>query len=235
MIDVGLLATIVIVLIVPSVFVPPWPSPAAPSGVFDLSIGALFVGVAVGRLSALALDDPGSLTSISDLLIVRSGVEFWPGVAAGLVWIAVRARAEAVAPLRRLAAISSPALAAWACYEATCILRDGCPGPRSSIGLRPDGLVEPVFPIGFVVAAAAVGVAFVGRRWHQRGAPEAEVVVMALFSVAAIRSVASIWLPHIGSGLTRQHKTSIAVAVICAIAFLVVRRRRPKPMIPGGP
>ena len=235
MIDVGLLATIVIVLIVPSVFVPAWPTSAAPSGVFDLSIGALLVGLAVGRLAALALDDPGSLTSVSDLLIVRSGVEFWPGVAAGVVWIAVRARGDAVAPSRRWAAISSPALVAWACYEASCLLRDGCPGPLSAIGLRPDGLVEPTFPIGLVVAAAAVGVAVVGRRWHERGAPDVEVVLMALVSVAFIRSVASIWLPHIGNGLTRQHKTSIAVAVISTLAFVVVRRRRPQPMIPGGP
>jgi hypothetical protein len=234
MIDVGLLATIVIVLTVPSVFVPAWPASAAPSGVFDLSLGALFVGLAVGRLAALALDDPGSLTSVSDLLIVRSGVEFWPGAAAGLVWIAVRARGDEVAPSRRLAAISSPALVAWACYEATCILREGCPGPLSALGLRPEGLVETAFPIGLVVAAAAVGVAVVGRRWHQRGAPDLEVVVMALFSIAFIRSVASIWLPHIGNGMTRQHKTSIAVAVISAIAFVVVRRRRPGPLIPGG-
>ena len=85
MIDVGLLATIVIVLIVPSVFVRPWPASAAASGVIDVSIGAMFVGLAVGRLTAVALDDPGSLTSLSDLMIIRSGVEFWPGVAAGFV------------------------------------------------------------------------------------------------------------------------------------------------------
>lgn len=233
MIDVGLLATIVIVLIVPSVFVRPWPSSAAASGVIDISIGAMFVGLAVGRLTAVALDDPGSLTSLSDLMIIRSGVEFWPGVAAGLAWIAFRARHDEVAPLRRLAAITAPALVAWACYEATCILRDGCPGPLSSIGLRPDGLVETMFPIGLVVAAAAGGAAMVGRRWHRRGMPDVEVVVMALLSVAIIRSIASIWLPHIGNELTRQHSTSIAVGVIAVIAFVVIRRRRPRRMVSG--
>ncbi len=235
MIDVGLLATIVIVLIVPSVFVRPWPSSAAASGIIDISIGALFVGLAVGRLTAVALDDPGSLTSLSDLMIIRSGVEFWPGVAAGLAWIAFRARHDEVAPLRRLAAISAPALVAWACYEATCILRDGCPGPLSSIGLRPDGLVETMFPIGLVVAAAAGGAAVVGRRWHRRSVPDVEVVVMALLSIAIIRSIASIWLPHIGNGLTRQHRTSIAVGVIAVIAFVVIRRRLQRPAGSGDP
>lgn len=235
MIDVGLLATIVIVLIVPSVFVRPWPSSAAASGVIDVSIGAMFVGLAVGRLTAVALDDPGSLTSLSDLMIIRSGVEFWPGVAAGLAWIAFCARHDEVAPLRRLAAITAPALVAWACYEATCVLRDGCPGPLSSIGLRPDGLVERMFPIGLVVAAAAGGAAMVGRRWHRRGMPDVEVVVVALLSIAIIRSIASIWLPHIGNGLTRQHRTSIAVGIIAGIAFVVIRRRPPLPVVSGDP
>ncbi len=231
MIDVGLLATIVIVLIVPSVFVRPWPASAVASGVIDVSTGALFVGLAVGRLTAVALDDPGSLTSLSDLMIIRSGVEFWPGVAGGVAWIAFRARHDEVAPIRRLAAITAPALVAWACYEAACILRDGCPGPLSSIGLRPDGLVERMLPIGLVVAAAAVGAAIVGRRWHRRGMPDVEVVIMALLTVAIIRSIASIWLPHIGNGMTRQHRTSIVVGVIAMIAFVVIRRRQQHPMI----
>lgn len=203
MIDLGLLATIVIVLIVSTVFVSPWPTSAAASGVFDVAIGALFVGLAVGRLTAVALDDPGSLTSISDLMIIRSGVEFWPGVAAGVTWVALRSRHDQVAATQRLAAITAPAIVAWASYEATCLVRDGCPGPLSDIGLRPDGLVERMFPIGLVVAAAGVGAAVVGRRWHQRSMPDDEVFVMAVLMVSLIRSVASIWLPHIGVGLTR--------------------------------
>lgn len=233
MIDVGLLATIVIVLIVPSVFVRPWPSSAAASGVIDVSIGALFFGLAVGRLTAVALDDPGSLTSLSDLMIIRSGVEFWPGVAAGLAWLAFGARRDGIAPLRRVAAITAPALVAWACYEATCVLRDGCPAPLSTVGLRPDGLVERMFPIGLVVAASAGAAAMVGRRWHRRGMPDIEVIVTALFSIAVVRSVASIWLPHIGNGLTRQHRTSIAVGIIAVIALVAIRSRRLRPVFSG--
>lgn len=234
MIDVGLLASIAIVLIVPAVFVRPWPASAATSGLIDVSTGALLVGLAVGRLTAVAIDDPRSLTNLSDLMIIRSGVEFWPGVAAGLVWIALRARHHDVSPARRLAAITAPALVAWACYEATCVLRDGCPGPLSSIGLRPDGLVERMFPIGLVVAAAAGGAAAVGRRWHRGGMPDVEVVVLAVLAVATIRSIASIWLPHIGNGLTRQHQTSIAVGVIALIAFVAFRRRERRPVTSGG-
>jgi len=225
MIDIGLLASMAVVLIVPSVFVRAWPDSAATTGLIDISSGALLIGIAVGRLAAVAIDDPSSLTSLSDLLIIRSGVEFWPGLAAGMVWIALRAQHDQVWPAERLAAITAPALVAWACYEATCLLRDGCPGPVSSIGLRPEGLVQRMFPIGLAVAAAAVGAAALVRRWHRRGMPELQVIGVSLMALATIRSIASIWLPHIGDGLTRQHRTSIAVAVITSIGLVALRLR----------
>ncbi len=223
MIDVGLLASIAIVIIVPSVFVPPWPNSAAVTGLLDTAGGALMIGLVVGRLSAVAIDDPGSLTRISDLLIIRSGVEFWPGVAAGMAWLAWRANRDHIAPAQRLAALTAPALAAWACYEAACLVRDGCPGPLSGFGLRPDGLMQRVFPVDLLVGAAAAGAAIATRRFHRRGMPAAQVVALAVASLAIIRSVASVWLPHIGEGLTRQHKTSLAVAVVASAMFLAFR------------
>lgn len=228
MIDVGLLASMAIVLIVPAVFVHPWPASAAVTGLIDVAGGALLIGVLVGRLTAVAIDDPGSLTSVSDLLIIRSGVEFWAGMVAGLAWIALRARREEVAPTERLAAIAAPALVAWACYEATCVLRDGCPGPLSRFGLRPDGLVEKMLPIGLFAASAAIAAAAGLRRLHRRGMPSLQVFVLALVAIATIRAVASIWLPHIGGGLTRQHQTSIAVSVVTSIVFVAFRTRTPR-------
>ena len=225
MIDIGLLASMAVVLIVPSVFVRAWPDSAVATGLIDTTSGALLFGVAVGRLAAVAIDDPGSLTSLSDLLIVRSGVEFWPGVAAGVGWIAFRAQRDHVPPAERLAAITAPALVAWACYEATCLLRDGCPGPVTTFGLRPDGLVQRMFPVSLGVAAAAAGAAIVVRRWHRHGLPNLQVIAVALLALATIRSFASIWLPHIGNGLTRQHRTSIAVAIVTFIALVALRVR----------
>lgn len=100
------------------------------SRVLDISIGALFIGLAVGRVTALAIDDPGSLTSVSDVMIICSGVEFWAGVAAALVWLALQARRNPVPVAVRLAALVPAGLVAWAYYEATCLLRDGSPGQR---------------------------------------------------------------------------------------------------------
>ena len=55
--------------------------------------------------------------------------------------------------------------------------------------------------------------------------PELQVIAVSLMALAAIRSIASIWLPHIGDGLTRQHRTSIAVAIITAIGVVALRLR----------
>ncbi len=225
MIDVGLLASIAIVLTVPAIFLAPWPASAANAGILDVTLGALFIGLAVGRVTALAIDDPGSLSSVSDLLIIRSGVEFWPGVIAGLVWLAIRARGDKVAAATRIAALVPAALVAWACYEATCLIRDGCPGPATSFGLRPDGLITRMFPVGLVVAAAAVATAALLDRWHRRGLASRQVVVLAAMAVAATRSIASIWLPHIGDALTRQHRESIIVFVLAAGVLVALRAR----------
>ncbi len=225
MIDIGLLASIAIVLMVPTIFLRPWPPHVVAGGVFDVSFGALFIGLAVGRLTALAIDDPGSLTSLSDVMIIRSGVEFWPGVLAGLAWLALRAKRDAVSATGRLAALVPASLVAWACYEATCLIRDGCPGPASALGLRPDGLVTRMFPVGLAVAVAAVVSAALLDRWHRLGLASLRVVILAVTAVAGIRALASIWLPHIGNGLTRQHRESIVVFAIAGGLWIVLRVR----------
>ncbi|MEP7047300.1 MAG: hypothetical protein ABI949_11490 [Ilumatobacteraceae bacterium] len=99
----------------------------------------------------------------------------------------------------------------------------------TSLGLHPDGLVQRMFPIGLAVATAAAGGAFITRRLHRRGMPSLQVVTLAVALVAAIRSVASIWLPHIGNGLTRQHRTSIFVLGIAWTLFVVLRARAWRP------
>ena len=229
MIDIGLLASIAVVVIVPTFFVQPWPLAGAPTGLIDAGLGAVVVGLVVGRITAVALDDPGSLTTLSDLMIIRSGVEFWPGVGAAVLWIVFRSHREGVAASLRLAAIAAPALVAWACYEATCVLRDGCPGPVSAIGLRPDGLVKRMIPIGLLAAAAAAAAALMVRRAQRAGMTDIRVVTLTVAAAAAIRSVDSIWLPRIGTGFTRQHQTSLLVAVLSALTFAVLTATGQRP------
>ena len=226
MIDLGLLVSLAIVVTVPALLVRPWPPDALIGGVLDASLGALAAGVVVGRLTSLAIDDPGSLTSLSDLLIIRSGVEFWAGAAVGLGWLAFAARRDKVSATLRIAALAPAGLVAWACYEATCLVRDGCPGPASALGLRPDGLTTRVLPIGVLVAAAAAASAYGLGRLHRNGTPSAQIALLSIATVAAIRSFASIWLPHIGRDLTRQHRESIGVLTLSLIGLTVLHLRR---------
>lgn len=234
MIDLGLLVSIAVVVTIPALFVRPWPPDAIVGGVLDASLGAVAVGVVVARLTSLALDDPGSLTSLSDVLIIRSGVEFWAGAAVGLAWLAVGARKDKVASTVRIAALAPAALVAWAGYEATCLVRDGCPGPASVLGLRPDGLTTRVVPIGLLVALAATASAFWLGRLHRSGMPSTQVVLLTIATVAAIRSFASIWLPHIGDDLTRQHKESLAVLMLSLIGLTVLQLRHRSAVVDGA-
>ena len=64
----------------------------SPVSVSDVLLIPGFAGLVVGRVSTLALDDPRAIGSISDLIVIRSGVEFWPAVAAAALMVAWSAR-----------------------------------------------------------------------------------------------------------------------------------------------
>lgn len=210
MIDFGLLLSLAAMLALPWVLSRFWRMPTLAKGsLFDIGTAPLLAGLVVGRVWAMALDNPTGLVRLRDLLVIRSGVEFWPGVAAGVAVAAWRARRDHVPPIRRLADLAPFALLAYAAYEAMCIVRDGCYGPPSAIGLVPGGLTTRMLPIGLIVALAMTCLAVATYRWW---ALEREVTVLAAVGgVALARTIASFWLPHLGDSLTRQHVTSLIV------------------------
>ena len=234
MIDYGLVTSIIIAIGIPTLVAYWWLLTISREsvGFLDVAIGPALAGLAVGRLITLALDDPNSIGSIPDMVIIRSGVEFWPGVAAAvglLVWGAWRA---GEAGLARVAALVPLAMLGYAGYEAACPFRDGCFGPESAIGLRPPGLSTTMLPVGlFMAGAIAIGAVGV-RGLAARGRPPVVIALVAALVVASARAVGSIWLPHVGEGLTRQHKTSVGVAVaaavVLAIAGVISARRQPE-------
>ena len=230
MIDYGLLMSMIVGFGVPTLLANWWPLSTyeEPVGFLDVALAPAFAGLAVGRLTTLALDDPSSIGSVSDMLIIRSGVEFWPGVAAAvgvLVWLAVR---DGVAPLVRLVDLAPLAMIGYAMYEAACLFRDGCFGPDSSLGLRPPGLSTTMLPVGLLMALAVVAAAIVTRRVRDRGDDPLLVLLGAGVAVAAVRTVGSVWLPHVGDGLTRQHMTSIVVTVLAGAALAAAVAIRPR-------
>ena len=199
------------------------PDRPASGVVEDLLLAALW-GVIAGRAFAAAFDDPASLRSLRAFLVIRGGVELWPGAAVAAVVLAVQAARRREAPLRAVAALAPVALIGYAAYEATCLVREGCYGPAAPVGLRPDGLTTTMIPGGIVVGIALVAVAVGATRLQS---PSLRLLV-CLAAVATARSLVSIWLPRLGEGLTRPHRTSIMIAVLASgglVALTLAHRR----------
>lgn len=225
MIDFGLVVSLIAAIGAPALLAARWAYSKERSSFLDDVTAPLLVGLAVGRLVTLALDDPNSIGSVSDMLVIRSGVEFWSGVAAATGVVAWQSRRTEHAAMERLAALSPLALAGYAAFEATCVFRDGCLGPVAVVGLRPPGLQATMLPVGWLMAAAAlVGAVFV-HRWRDRTRPVVSIGT-AVVIAAGVRSLGSVWLPHVGDGMTRQHRTSLAVLVVAAVTTIVLGSSR---------
>ena len=209
------------------------PHTLAPTQVFDVLMGPTMAAAIVGRLTAMALTDWRSFTEVRDILVFRGGLEFWPGLAAGLMVLWRGARRDNADPLLRLVDLLPYVLWAMAAFDVTCLLREGCFGPTSPIGLVPTGLQSRVLPVGILVAAitALTGTA-IRRRWP---AQPLTTVLLALLFVAGQRSIASIWLPRFGDDPTRQQLQSIAVtaAAIITIAIVIIRSLAPRTPVDG--
>ena len=215
MIDSGLLLTVlaagVVLWLVPRLAKP---ADAATGNVLDLLAGPALAGLAGGRVVAMALDDPGGLRSLRDIMLVRGGVEFWPGVVLAASGVALMARRDGVSPEVRLADLTPYALLGYATYELGCFVRDGCFGPIVSWGVRPRGVGPPQFPVGALVAAAVVVLALLLRRLPL----DRRRLAAGVAGLAAIRYVAAFWLPKLSAGPSRPQIESLAVLLAAAAA-----------------
>jgi len=227
MIDVGLLssmAVIVAIVFVVKRWVPPLTLGTDTLG--GVVANPVFAGVLVARLVAVALDDPSTLGRPRDLLLIRGGMEFWAGALAAVVVAGIGAHRAKVPVLARLGDLAVYALVAYAAFEATCVLRDGCFGPISPIGIRPRGLGAPEFPTGLFVGLAALGLAVVVRRCARRSGGMA--VWFTAGGLASVRFAAAFALPHIGTGPSRPQFEAGAVivgtAVVGGVAWLWAQR-----------
>lgn len=221
MIDFGLVVSLMAAIGVPALLAVRWAYGDGSSSFLDDVTAPLLAGLAVGRLVTLALDDPSSIGSLSDMLVIRSGVEFWPGAVAAAGVVAWQASRTGTSPMQRLAALAPLALVGYAAYEATCVFRDGCLGPVAPVGLRPPGLETTMLPVGWLVAAATLAGAALVHRRRDRTRPAVSIAA-AVVVAAAVRSLGSIWLPHVGDGMTRQHWTSITVLLAAMVATVLL-------------
>ena len=215
MIDAGLLLSVLAVAA--AVYVARWRYPrttVAPGAATDRMLAPAIAGLFVGRIAFMLLDDPRGLLRPFDVLLLRGGIEFWPGVVAAAAVAARQARRDGVPAGERLRDLLPVALVGYAAYEATCIVRDGCFGPVSRVGLRPPQSAVTQFPVGWAIAAALIGLGGVLRG---RDAPSWRGVAWATAGVAAVRLTASIWLPSIGSGFDRLAAANVGFLAFGAI------------------
>ena len=219
MLDYGLLLSIAATLALPALLTWRYPLRTTNGHITDVALGALGAGLIAGRVVSLAIDDPRSLTRLGDFLLIRSGVEFWVGVAAGVLVIVRAARREQVSIVERLADMVPAALAAQAGFFVACLVRDGCYGPGWSSGPTPKGLSHGMLPVELIGGLALAGVAVVVA---SRVLPAPATIIVGVGTVASVRALTSIWLPRLGTGLTRQHVASIAIAGVCALALVAV-------------
>lgn len=185
----------------------------------DALMMAALTGLVAGRLAFVALEDPTTFARLKDLLIIRSGVEFWPGLAIGVVVLSLHARRIGRSIPEVLSTAAPLFLVGYGGYEATCAFREGCFGPSSSLGLTPPGFAEAVFPVGLAVAAVSVGAGVALRRLDL---PEVRGPLIALVLVASARAVAGFSLPRVGPGLTRPHLESLSLVAVALAAQLGV-------------
>lgn len=73
MIDYGLVVSLIVAFGFPTLLAGRWPltTYTEPTTFVDAVLPLAFAGLVVGRLTTLALDDPSSIGSISDMLIIR--------------------------------------------------------------------------------------------------------------------------------------------------------------------
>lgn len=228
MIDQGLLLSVVAMAVAVAVSSRvARPTTLGDGRVLDAATAPVLVGLLVGRLVAMVLDDPRGLSRPGDILIIRGGVEFWPGVLAGMTVAAVAAKRAGIDVLSRLADLAPHALVAYAVYEAACLIREGCFGPVAAVGLRPEGIPQRQVPIGLFVAIATLAISWAVRR--VTATSPLRGLGVALVGVAAVRAVAATWLPRISDGPTRQQLQAVAVLgalmVVAAGSFLARRLR----------
>lgn len=227
MIDRGLLASGVVVAIVAWALPRLARGPRPPLPMDPLFLSAV-LGVLLGRLVAVAVEDPAALPAIRDVLVVRGGVAFWPAVAGGAAVYAYVTRGSEVSAWLRLGTAAPTVLAGYGAYEAMCIVRDGCFGPPAAFGLTPPGLLTPMLPVAWFVSVLALG--WAAR--HQRRLPRSTDLLSAVLLLGVVRSVASFHLPRVGSALSSPHLQSLVVAVV-ALAVAVGLRARDRHTTPS--
>ncbi len=104
------------------------------------------------------------------------------------------------------------AIIGLAMFQATCVVRDGCPGPRSAFGLIPSGLTARQFPVGI-----AGGITLAAFAWwlSRTSLPSHTKVLISVLGIGVERTLAGEIAPSLASAKARD-------GILMLIAFTAI-------------
>lgn len=177
----------------------------------DQLVTPLVAGLVLGRAVSLLFNDPAGLFSLREFLTIRGGVEFWPAVAMALLVLWVLRHSEDPPETRRVALLLPFVAIGLGAFQASCLLRDGCPGPKTTFGLIPGGLTTRQFPAAIAGGAALVRFAV----WLVRTTlPDHHKILVGLFAIGGERALLGAVQPNLASALRRDGLQMLAAFVV---------------------
>ena len=190
---------------------------------FDLAVMGIIVGIAAGRLWAMVASGTNPLTHVTDILIVRGGVDPFAATAAALATVSWSARHTLWPSLDALAPAAAFGLAGW---HAGCLVRGACLGTTTGlpwgIATTPGSALR--HPVEIYAAVLLIAAGF-GLVWLWRHHPATGATTWAaLFAVAATRTLTEPMRPVLGRGRTMEYGVTAAAVVVLGVIVWWQRR-----------
>jgi prolipoprotein diacylglyceryltransferase len=197
-----------------------WPEQIPDHG-FDNLLGASVTGLAVGRVTAMALQGVNPITSPADLIIIRGGVHTGAATIAFLATLAWSTRSN-VEALDALAPAILLGLAGW---HAGCLWRGACLGTPSDLpwAWALEGSTLTRHPVEIYTAVGLAVGAWVVSRLHWRLWLRAG---FALVVASGLRLLTESLRPSITGGPTAWYVAGIVLGLGAVVAGWTVQRSK---------
>ncbi len=188
---------------------------------WDVALGAMVVGVAVGRLAAMIGDGVNPVANPADILLVRAGVAAGPAAVAALAWVAWVGRRELIPVADGLAAAALTGLAGW---HGGCLARDACLGSPSTLpwAWAQEGSTVTRHPVELYAAVALLAAGFVIAVWRMRRIPPGAAAGIALAMAGGVRLVTEPLRPSLSGGPVGWYVAALAAGLL--LVALAARR-----------
>jgi prolipoprotein diacylglyceryltransferase len=158
--------------------------------VWDALIGASVIGLIAGRLVAMIGQGTNPLTHVTDILLVRGGVDTVAAAAVAVVTYAWLVRSDLWTLLDAGAVAALAGLAGW---HAGCLVRDTCLGSRTSVPWALDQSAAGIgrHPVEIYAAIGLVLAALLLVGWKATRRPPPGVIASVAFAAAALTRLAT--------------------------------------------